>query len=154
MTDATSSQATAPRVGGRAFALALVAMLAGAGSVGWTGAVAPSEAWAALSGVVVAALAVLLASLFATRVVRPASGQHAAIETQRLQALLGAGLMVKVVLLAVSFGAMALAGLKFSTLVAFALAFAAAALVLQFVVAFQLSRRLQGSASVIPATPR
>jgi hypothetical protein len=38
--------------------------------------------------------------------------------------------------------------------VAFALAFAAAALVLQFVVAFQLSRRLQGSASVIPATPR
>jgi hypothetical protein len=103
---------------------------------------------------VVAAVAVLLASLFATRVVRPASGQHAAIEAQRLQALLGAGLMVKVVLLAVSFGAMALAGLKFSTLVAFALAFAAAALVLQFVVAFQLSRRLQGSASVIPATPR
>ena len=141
-------------MGGRAVVLALIAMLAAAGSMGWSGAVAGSEVWAALAGVLVAACAVLLASAFASRVARPVSGKVAAIEAQRLQALLGAGLMVKVVLLAVSFGAMALAGLKFSTLVAFAVAFAAAALVLQFVVVFQLSRSLQGRASVIPVTPR
>lgn len=155
MTDATNQNVRpgTPRKTARAFALAFGVLAAGA--TGLSLALPKDQSFAVFAGLVLAALSVLLASGFARRVVqRSATSAAAALDAQRLQALLGGGLVVKLLVLAIAFLAMDLAGMKFSLLVAFALAFAGAALVLQFVVATQLARSPKLDACVSPATPR
>lgn len=155
MTDATNQNVRpgTPRKTARAFALAFSVLAAGA--MGLSLALPADQSLAVFGGLLLAALSVLLASGLARRVVqRSSSSAAAALDAQRIQALLGGGLVVKLLVLAVAFLAMDLAGLKFSLLVAFALAFAGAALVLQFVVATQLARSPKLDACVSPATPR
>ncbi len=155
MTDATTHDVrhATPRKTARAFVLALGVLAAGA--LGLSAVLPSDQSVAVFAGLLLASVSVLLASGFARRVVqRSASHAATALDGQRIQALLGAGLVVKLLVLAVAFLAMDLAGLKFSLLVAFALAFAGAALVLQFVVASQLARSSRMEPRVSPAIQR
>jgi len=66
------------------------------------------------------------------------------LASQRLQAMLGASFLCKLVALAIGFGCIAWMGVKFPGQVAFGLAFAVAALSLQLGTALRLTARVGG----------
>lgn len=96
-------------------------------------------------GLLLATLAVAIGTLFHSR----ARASHARdsdpfLASQRLQAMLGGSFVAKLVVLSAGFGGLAMADVKFPSLVAFALAFAGAALLLQLVTVLRLSRMPAG----------
>ncbi len=96
-------------------------------------------------GLLCAALAVAIGTVFHGR----ARAGHARdgdplLASQRLQAMLGGSFLAKLLVLALGFGGLVLADVKFPALVAFALAFAGAALLLQLVTVLRLTRMPAG----------
>lgn len=141
MTDAATQHVrhATPHKTARAFVLALGALAAVAMAAG--AALPFDQSVAVFAGLALAAASVLLASLFSRRIMQRSDAKSSPLlDGQRMQALLGAGFVLKLFVLLGAFLAMDFAGLKFSLLLAFALAFAGAALVLQIVVAIQLAR--------------
>jgi len=120
----------------------------GAGLVAATlgGAAADMYAWdvasAALIGIALAAAAVAVGALFHARAKQGHSfDQDPHLAAQRMQAMLGGSFVAKLLFLVLGFGGLAVADVKFDHQVAFALAFAGAALSLQLGTVLRLQGR-------------
>lgn len=142
MQSAKQPSPSAARAYGRTLATvgaALVgATLCGAATKSWSWEVVP----AALVGVALAAAAVAVGTLFHARAQKGHKfDQDAHLAAQRMQAMLGGSFVAKLLFLGLGFGGLALAGMKFDHQVAFALAFAGAALSLQLGTVLRLQGR-------------
>jgi len=110
------------------------------------GAAANIYAWdlapAALLGVSLAAAAVAVGTVFHARAKKGHQfDQDPHLAAQRMQAMLGGSFVAKLLFLGLGFGGLAVAGMKFDHQVAFALAFAGAALSLQLGTVLRLHGR-------------
>ena len=102
-----------------------------------------------------ALLAVVLGSLAYAKVGAKSSAERDPhLASTRLQGLLGAAFVVKVAVFGAGFAALSLSDVKFEFLVAFALAFAGAALVLQLVTVVQLARSFASRPRATPVQSR
>lgn len=142
MQSAQTPSPSAARAYGRTLATvgtALVAAtLGGAAANAYSWDVAP----AALVGIALAAAAVAVGTLFHSRAQKGHKfDQDPHLAAQRMQAMLGGSFVAKLLFLGIGFGALAVAGMKFDHQVAFALAFAGAALSLQLGTVLRLQGR-------------
>ncbi len=133
---------SAARAYGRTLATVGAALVA----LAVVGASANAYPWgllpAALLGIALAAIAVAIGTLFHSRARRGHQlDRDPHLASQRMQAMLGGSFVAKLLLLSLGFGALAIAGMKFDYQVAFAVAFAVAALSLQLGTALRLQVR-------------
>jgi hypothetical protein len=139
----------------RAFAVAAVGAaalaVAVASALRAAGVLAPELVPAIVLGFGAAVLASAVATLLHVRATRRVPLEREPRQAGlRLQALLGAAFVVKLLAAAAGIGTLALLRVKFEFLAAFALAFAGAALVLQFATVLQLARALARTARTGP----
>lgn len=138
---------------GLAVALLLVCSLV---FIGQAVGVIPGESTTAVwLGLFFALVAVALATIAYVRItVQSPVERDGPLASARLQTLLGAAFVVKLAVLGASFGCLALAGMKFPFLVAFAVAFAGASLVFQLVSVVLLARALADRSRVAQVQSR
>lgn len=116
----------------------VAAMLCGAAAKVYVWDVVP----AASIGIALAAAAVAVGTLFHSRAQRGHKfDQDPHLAAQRMQAMLGGSFVAKLMFLGIGFGGLAATGMKFDHQVAFALAFAGAALSLQLGTVLRLQGR-------------
>lgn len=142
-----------------AFGLALVALAPlfalGVWALVAAGTMPADLAPAAAVGFALAAVAVLVGACMHARLGgRTAVERDATLASQRLQALLGGSFVAKLACLGLGYGALRWAGMKFDFLIAFAVAFAAAALALQLVTVARLARQLSARSRAALASLR
>ena len=130
----------------RAYVRTLATIGAGLVAVALGGAAARVYAWevasTAVLGIALAAAAVAVGTVFHARAQKGHKfDQDPQLAAQRMQAMLGGSFVAKLLFLGLGFGGLVLAGLKFDHQVAFALAFAGAALSLQLGTVLRLQGR-------------